>query len=135
MGTTLIFGDFVWVAIIAAVFGGGVAYFFRPAKTTPSLEALPEYIIKALSVEPDTAFSLEIHNDNITPMEHVVEVLSEYFGFSKNDATDIMLQVHKSDTASLPLKIEEKTAQQLVEYIHKASRKRGFPLQCSVIKA
>lgn len=40
-----------------------------------------------------------IHNDNVTPMEFVVQLLMLVFHHSRNTATKIMLDIHHNDKA------------------------------------
>jgi ATP-dependent Clp protease adapter protein ClpS len=134
METTLMFGDFAWIALIMMIFGGGTAYFINTEKTMPPLESLPIDIIEGLKFEPDIGYSIQIHNDNITSMDHVIEILEKYCGVSKDDSINIMLEVHKKNIAILPLKIEQRVAKSIIKYIDKASIQRGFPLKCSIKK-
>jgi len=134
METTLVFWDFFWIAVIASIFGGGASYLVNPKKTELPLPPLPTDISDALKAEPTIPYSIQIHNDDYTPMDHVIEVLENYCAVSKNDSVNTMLEVHNKNISTLPLTIEEQTAVRLVDFIHKASRQRGLPLQCSTIK-
>ena len=41
-------------------------------------------------------YALKLHNDDVTAMESVVDLLCD-FGFSKREAIDLMVAVHKHD--------------------------------------
>ena len=68
-------------------------------------------------------------NDDYTPMEFVVEVLTTYFKKSHQQATEVMLAVHNTGRAVCgvyPLEIAEVK----VSAVTDRARKAGYPLQC-----
>ena len=68
-------------------------------------------------------------NDDYTPMEFVVDVLCRFFQKSPEDATQLMLQVHRQGSAVCgvyPLDVAESK----VARVDRASREHGHPLRC-----
>lgn len=67
------------------------------------------------------------HNDDVTPMDFVVQVFVEIFKKSEYDAIQVMIEIHKSGTGIidvLPLEVAELR----VEQCHSMARARKFPL-------
>ncbi len=72
-----------------------------------------------------------ILNDDYTPMEFVVHVLEAIFGHNREDATRIMLNVHKSGKGvggSFTRDIAETKITQVNSY----SRENKHPLLCDI---
>jgi ATP-dependent Clp protease adaptor protein ClpS len=67
-------------------------------------------------------------NDDVTPMEWVVGLLTTVFKHSSQTAHDIMLTIHTEGSAVVGIYTHEVAEQKLVEAIA-ASREQGFPLQ------
>ncbi|MFI0546081.1 MAG: ATP-dependent Clp protease adapter ClpS, partial [Brachymonas sp.] len=68
-------------------------------------------------------------NDDYTPMEFVVEVIVEFFGKTREAATQIMLTIHEKGRGICGLyarDIAETKADQVLMAAHHA----GHPLQC-----
>ena len=47
-----------------------------------------------LEVEKPARFAVVFFNDDYTPMEFVVYVIQQFFGFDHAKATEVMLQIH-----------------------------------------
>lgn len=79
-------------------------------------------------------FGLEIYNDNTTPMEFVVNTLTENLKIKKNKAIELMLTIHTKGGVIVPLEsiIE---AQEVAERITYAAQKQNYPLVCRAISA
>lgn len=93
---------------------GGLAV--APAK--PKLKRPPLYRVILL-------------NDDYTPMEFVVYVLEQFFGMSREKATQVMLAVHtkgKGVCGIYPQDIAETKAAQ----VNQSARDNGHPLLCEV---
>jgi len=75
-----------------------------------------------------------LHNDDYTTMEFVVEILMNVFHKSIEDATRIMLNVHKTGHGVCGVYTFE-IAETKVETVHELARERGFPLKSSIEKA
>jgi ATP-dependent Clp protease adaptor protein ClpS len=72
-------------------------------------------------------------NDDYTPMEFVVLVLERFFGKSREEATQIMLHVHRRGVGICGVftyEVAESKVSQVVEF----ARKHQHPLQCTLEK-
>ncbi|MFO7840207.1 MAG: ATP-dependent Clp protease adapter ClpS [Desulfosalsimonadaceae bacterium] len=78
-------------------------------------------------------FRVLLHNDDYTTMEFVVELLIEIFHKSIEDATRIMLNVHRNGKGVCGVYTYE-VAETKVEMVHELARKRGFPLKSTMEK-
>ena len=72
-----------------------------------------------------------LHNDDYTTMQFVVEVLMAVFNKSMEEATDIMLNVHRKGIGLCGLYPYE-VAETKVNTVDILSRENGFPLKCSM---
>lgn len=75
-------------------------------------------------------FAVFLHNDHYTTMEFVIEVLERFFGKNKEQATQIMLNVHnkgKGVAGVYQYQIAETKVSQVTEH----ARSNGFPLKCT----
>lgn len=72
-------------------------------------------------------------NDDYTPMEFVVHVLERFFGKNREEATQIMLHVHRRGVGVCGVftyEVAETKVTQVVDY----ARKHQHPLQCTLEK-
>ena len=72
-------------------------------------------------------------NDDYTPMEFVVHILERFFGITSQQATDIMLTVHRKGLAVVGVfsfEIAETKVTQVMDY----ARRNQHPLQCTMEK-
>lgn len=72
-------------------------------------------------------------NDDYTPMEFVVHVLERFFGKSREEATEIMLHVHRRGVGICGVftyEVAETKVTQVMDY----ARKHQHPLQCTLEK-
>ena len=72
-------------------------------------------------------------NDDYTPMEFVVQVLETFFGKSREEATRIMLHVHKKGVGLCGVYTYE-VAETKVTQVMDAARQAQHPLQCTMEK-
>ncbi|RJP90559.1 MAG: ATP-dependent Clp protease adapter ClpS [Desulfobacteraceae bacterium] len=79
-------------------------------------------------------YKVLLHNDDYTTMDFVVEVLMGVFHKSFEEATMIMLSVHKTGTGVCGIYTYE-IAETKSEIIQEMARDRGFPLKSSIEKA
>lgn len=70
-------------------------------------------------------------NDNYTPMDFVVAILMQIFGKSVDEATKIMLEVHKKGSAIAGIYIKD-IAETKSELSNKIAFEKGFPLKTKV---
>lgn len=72
-------------------------------------------------------------NDDYTPMEFVVRVLEKFFNKNKQEATDIMLHVHRRGVGVCGIftyEVAESKVQQVMDF----ARANEQPLQCTMEK-
>jgi ATP-dependent Clp protease adaptor protein ClpS len=72
-------------------------------------------------------------NDDYTPMDFVVQILEIVFNKSREDATTIMMQVHKSGLGLCGVYTFE-IAETKVAQVMSAARQAQHPLQCIMEK-
>ena len=93
---------------------------------------LPEIqIIEETDTELESLYSVIIHNDDVTPMDFVVEVLKQIFFLGNDRAAEIMLMAHIKGSAyvqSLPRAEAEKR----VLHAHQAAGMQSYPLTFTV---
>jgi ATP-dependent Clp protease adaptor protein ClpS len=73
-----------------------------------------------------------LHNDDYTPMEFVVGILEDIFGMSREDATEIMLEVHRQGKAVCGLYAKD-DAEAIVKQVQDRARQYGHPLLCTTV--
>ena len=78
-------------------------------------------------------YKVLIHNDDYTTMEFVVAILMSVFNKSMEEATIIMLNVHKKGVGLCGVYTYE-VAETKVNTVHTVARKEGFPLKCTMEK-
>ena len=84
-------------------------------------------------VQEPPLYRVLLHNDDYTTMEFVVEILMVVFKRSMEDATRIMLNVHRNGIGvcgTYPYEIAETK----VEIVETLARAGDFPLKCSMEK-
>lgn len=84
-------------------------------------------------VKRPSLYKVLLHNDDFTTMEFVVEILMSVFSKSPEDATRIMLNVHKRGIGLCGVYTYE-IAETKVDRVHYLAREHGFPLRCSMEK-
>ncbi len=72
-------------------------------------------------------------NDDFTPMDFVVHVLERFFSKNKQEATEIMLQVHRRGVGTCGIYTYE-VAETKVTLVMDYARKHEHPLQCTMEK-
>lgn len=72
-------------------------------------------------------------NDDFTPMDFVVHVLERFFSKNKQEATEIMLQVHRRGVGVCGVYTYE-VAETKVNMVMDYARKNEHPLQCTMEK-
>lgn len=72
-----------------------------------------------------------MHDDPVTTMEFVVDILIKNFGLEKLRAETVMLSIHHTGLERVALMPLER-AEFKVETVHKEARANGFPLTCTI---
>lgn len=76
-------------------------------------------------------YKVLLHNDDYTTMEFVVEVLMFVFNKSVEEATRIMLNVHRQGLGVCGVFTYE-VAETKVNTVDNLAREKGFPLKCTM---
>jgi ATP-dependent Clp protease adaptor protein ClpS len=79
-------------------------------------------------------YKVVILNDDFTPQDYVVHILQKFFRKTLEQATELMLQVHRKGlgvAGVFSLEIAETKSAQVNEY----SKSNKYPLKCIVEKA
>ena len=84
---------------------------------------------QAQKVEPPKLYQVVMLNDDYTPMEFVVEVIVEFFGKTREAATQIMLAIHEQGRGICGLYSRD-IAETKAEQVLAAAQHAGHPLQC-----
>ena len=82
-----------------------------------------------IEVEEPPMYKVMLLNDDYTTMEFVVQVLVYVFQKSAEEATRIMLNVHRSGVGVCGLYPYE-VAETKVNTVESLARENGFPLKC-----
>jgi ATP-dependent Clp protease adaptor protein ClpS len=88
---------------------------------------------KRAEVARPPRFKVILYNDDYTPMEFVVAVLEQIFGKGPSEATQIMLQVHRTGLGVAGVYVLE-VAETKVAAVHRSAEERGYPLRSGVEK-
>ncbi|MEK6196401.1 MAG: ATP-dependent Clp protease adapter ClpS [Deltaproteobacteria bacterium] len=94
-----------------------------------SMEEVDEEVQEDLEEPP--LYLVLLHNDDYTTMQFVVEVLMAVFNKPMEEATRIMLNVHKKGAGLCGLYTYE-VAETKVNTVDTLARENGFPLKCSM---
>lgn len=85
-------------------------------------------------VEPPAMYRVILHNDDYTPMDFVIDVLTRFFNMQYEQASEIMLQVHHKGSATCGVftaEIAETKVLQVTEY----AKSHEHPLLCTMERA
>jgi ATP-dependent Clp protease adaptor protein ClpS len=84
-----------------------------------------------IDVKEPPLYKVLLLNDDYTTMEFVVEVLMYVFNKSSQEATRIMLNVHRRGVGVCGLYPYE-VAETKVDTVDALAREKGFPLKCTM---
>jgi ATP-dependent Clp protease adaptor protein ClpS len=84
---------------------------------------------KKAKVKPPPMFKVLLLNDDYTPMEFVVVVLQTFFSLTREQATQVMLKVHREGMGVCGVYPRD-VASTKVEQVGSFARKHQHPLQC-----
>jgi ATP-dependent Clp protease adaptor protein ClpS len=82
-------------------------------------------------VEPPPMYKVILHNDDYTPMDFVIDVLTRFFNLQYEKASEIMLKVHyegKAICGVFTAEIAETKVQQVSSY----AKEHEHPLLCTM---
>ncbi len=85
-------------------------------------------------VEPPPMYKVVLHNDDYTPMDFVIDVLTRFFNLQYEKASEIMLKVHyegKAVCGVFTAEIAETKVQQVSNY----AKEHEHPLMCTMERA
>ncbi len=95
-------------------------------------QAFPEIqIIEETDTELSPMYSVIIHNDDVTPMDFVVEVLKQIFFLGNDRAAEIMLEAHIKGSAYVQT-LPKPEAEKRINRAHQAADTAGYPLHFSI---
>ncbi|MBI5840118.1 MAG: ATP-dependent Clp protease adaptor ClpS [Chloroflexi bacterium] len=95
-------------------------------QTTPEIE-----IIEEAETELEPLYRVIIHNDDVTPMDFVVNVLTSIFFLSQPDAIEVMFTAHYSGAAYVQT-LPKSEAEKRIGKAHFAAGLEGYPLHFSM---
>lgn len=81
-------------------------------------------------LQPPRKYKVILNNDDYTPMDFVIEVLTTFFNMDSDRATDVMLQVHQNGRAICGVYTAD-IAYTKVEQVNRYARDNQHPLLCS----
>ena len=81
--------------------------------------------------ELEPLYRVIIHNDDVTPMDFVVHVLTTFFYLSNPKAAEIMLTAHVYGTAYVQT-LPKTEAENRINKAHFAAGLEGYPLHFSI---
>jgi len=73
-------------------------------------------------------------NDDFTPMDFVVEILTDFFNMNQERATQVMLQVHTQGVGVCGTYTKD-VAETKVHIVNEYSREHHHPLMCTMEEA
>ena len=95
---------------------------FNDDKDFDVLEATPK-------LKKPSMYQVFLMNDDYTPMDFVIEILSLYFSMSVERATQVMLQVHTEGRGSCGIFTID-VAETKVAMVNEYSKMNNHPLLC-----
>lgn len=85
-------------------------------------------------VKPPSLYKVVLLNDDFTPMDFVVEVLTTFFAMTEEKATQIMLHVHTRGVGVCGV-FSKEIAETKVQMVNDFSRNHQHPLLCDMEEA
>lgn len=90
-------------------------------------------IREELQIPYPLLYRVLLHNDDYTPMDFVVQVLEVFFHQEHGQATETMMQVHRSGVGVCGVYPRE-IAETRVVMVNEYSRKNEHPLRCTMVE-
>jgi ATP-dependent Clp protease adaptor protein ClpS len=85
----------------------------------------------AVALQPPNLWKVIFLNDDQTPMEFVIELLTSLFKHSESSAKEVTLEIHNTGSGVAGVYIHEIAEQRSIEATQ-VSRSNGFPLQINI---
>lgn len=82
------------------------------------------------ALRPPRKYKVILNNDDYTPMDFVIEVLTKFFNMDSEKATDVMFRVHHEGRAVCGIYPAD-IAYTKVEQVNRYARENEHPLLCS----
>ena len=97
-----------------------------------NMQALPEIeIIEETETELEPLYRVIIYNDDVTPMNFVVNILKTIFFLGNDKAADIMLTAHINGNAYVQT-LPQSEAETRINKAHYSARIENYPLHFSM---
>ena len=94
----------------------------------PDIEVI-EKIDESIKVEIPKLYKVILHNDNITTVDFVVDVLVNIFHRSMQDAIQVTLAIHNEGRGIAGAPYTREIAEEKVSEVTRYSRANGVPLK------
>ena len=98
------------------------------SQVAPEIEIIDE---QQEETELEPLYRVIIHNDDVTPMDFVVQILKTIFYLSNPKAAEIMLTAHYYGTAYVQT-LPKSEAERRINKAHFAAGLEGYPLHFSL---
>lgn len=85
----------------------------------------------AINVKEPSRYKVIVHNDDVTPMDFVVNMLTKIFNHTADTANKLMLTIHHDDSAVAGTYTYEVAEQKAIDATLSA-REHGYPLLIKV---
>ncbi len=82
-------------------------------------------------LEEPKRYKVLLHNDDYTTMDFVILVLKKVFHKNEEEATQIMMKVHKEGVGICGIYTAE-VAETKVHLVRNMAQKQGYPLKCTM---
>ena len=86
------------------------------------------------SIVDDSYYNVIMYNDDVTPFEYVICVLSMIFGYTIQEGLDIAINIHMEGQAVVAT-LSMKEAYEKVDAVDTMNEESGFLLQTDIQKA
>ena len=100
-------------------------------KETLNIEYEKQLDVVKKKTQPPPMYKVMLNNDDYTPMDFVVEVLTKFFSMDTDKANQIMLTVHYHGKAVCGIYTAE-IAETKVMQVSQYARKHQHPLMCTM---
>ncbi|MEO8673767.1 MAG: ATP-dependent Clp protease adaptor ClpS [Tahibacter sp.] len=115
------------------VFRGHRLHAANPVDVSPVYSTQTSLLTIAALVPPDFVTGVEIFNDNTTPMDFVVHVLTRHLQLDSHSAAQLMLAIHTHGGVLVPL-VDRPSADAVALAITTDARANGYALLCRAVQ-